>query len=408
MTDLSPYLDKESAILWLSQHLHSNDVDIKTMYHLNIINNLIQNDKEIFRRIPQEVFGGLPEGGRKNVQASVLARAVSCSSGEAAQGIGASGYTRTQEVIGTWAEKDGCWHDYADSYALKQGAKFMTSGSEANIYDKKDFVYKINDITHYQTIDRLLDRIAIHNAIFPETRLEVDGFGMKDDAEDSLGYSVILKQKFIQGNEITDPETAFSSLTKRQLKPLNSSSWCFTTESGNVILHDFHNQNMVIADEGIVMHFDCEAALNTDQRTKGNYIIPKVEGSQESVAAIEKLLNDIAPREIPMNEFARLNPEIAKDLQSGKRIEKPVSINGTSNKVLVSLSKEGTVLVVKPDTVNLMIQNKGITESEKTILSKGKSFIKNGKKYFFNIEKGRLDSVPTTTRKLSSNLKNKI
>lgn len=395
MIDLSPYLDKESAILWLSRHLDSNDVDIKSMYHLNIVNNLIQNDKEIFRRIPQEVFGGLPEGGRRNVQASFIARAVSCTDREESQSVGASGYTRTQEVIGSWAEKDGCWHDYADSHLIDSGAEFATSGSEANVYSKGHFVYKVNDYNHYGTMEKLLDRISIHNAIFPEAKLEVIGFGMKDESEDNTGFSVILKQPLIQGDIINDPEKVYNCLIERNLLPLNASSWCFTSETKNIVLHDIHDQNMVQTPSGNVILFDCEALLNTDARTKGNYIIPEVEGSEEAIRVIDAIINEISPREFSLEDLAKANPAAASKLYATGSFEGLVSlpVDGKPTKVMISLTKEGTVLAVKPSTIYTMVQNKGITASEKEVLASGRTFMKNGKKYFFNLEKGRLDSV---------------
>lgn len=395
MKDLTPYLDKESAILWLSRHLQTEGVDVKSMYHLNIVNNLIQDDKEIFRRTPQEVFGGLPEGGRRNVAASFIARAVSCTDREESQSVGASGYTRTQEIIGSWAEKDGCWHDYADSHLLEEGMLFCTSGSEANVYYKGANVYKVNDYNHYGTIEKLLDRISIHNAIFPEARLEVVGFGMKDDIEDNTGFSVILKQPLIQGDVVKNPEEVYNSLIGRNLLPLNASSWCFTSETKNIVLHDIHDQNMVRTAAGNIILYDCEALLNTDPMTKGHYIIPAVQGNEDSVRAIDEILNEICPRVFDMKDVAKANPTAASELYSKGEYNGLVTlpVNGKPTRMLVCLDELNTVLAVKPSTIYTMVKNKGITASEKEILASGKSFVKNGRKYFFNIKKGRLDSV---------------
>lgn len=401
MIDLSPYLDNESAILWLSRHLQTEGVDIKSMYHLNIINNLIQDDKEIFRRIPQEVFGGLPEGGRRNVAASVIARAISCTDREESQTVGASGYTRTQEVIGSWAEKDGCWHDYADSYLQDEGMEFATSGSEANVYSKGHFVYKVNDYNHYGTMEKLLDRISIHNAIFPEAKLEVVGFGMKDESEDNTGFSVILKQPLIQGDIVTNPEKAYHSLIGRDLLPLNASSWCFTTQTKNIILHDIHDQNMVQTRNGNVILFDCEALLNTDQRTKGQYIIPPVEGTENSITAIDSILNEIVPRQYELEEVAKNNPGAVSDLYSKGAYEGLVTlpVDGKPTKMIVCLGELNIVLAIKPSTVYTMVKDKKITALEMESLAKGKSFIRAGKRYSFNIKKGRLESSSVQLKK---------
>ena len=63
--------------------------------------------EKVFQRIPSEVFRGLPEGGRRNVQASLIARTIQGSDKKESRRIHPSGYTRIQELIGQWAERDG-------------------------------------------------------------------------------------------------------------------------------------------------------------------------------------------------------------------------------------------------------------------------------------------------------------
>lgn len=256
-------------------------------------------------------------------------------------------------------------------------------------------MYKVNDYNHYGTIEKLMDRISIHNAIFPETRLEVIGFGMKDDSEDNTGFSVILRQPLIQGEITSDPEKVFNSFIARNLLPLNDSSWCFTTETKNIVLSDIHDQNMIETARGNIILFDCEALLNTDSQTKGNYIIPEVKGNEESVRAIDSTLKEIIPHEFSFEDLAKNNPTAAKKLYSSGSYEGLVSmpINGKKSKVVISVSKERKILAIKPSTIYTMVQNKGISASEKDIIASGRTFIKNGKKYYFNTEKGRLDYI---------------
>lgn len=90
-----PYLDEESALLWLSRYLEGNTVDRKVLYHLNITSNIIQNGTgrpeifSLFKRLPQEVFGGLSKGGRRNAQASLLLRGGYGTAGKKPESVGA-------------------------------------------------------------------------------------------------------------------------------------------------------------------------------------------------------------------------------------------------------------------------------------------------------------------------------
>lgn len=410
MLDHKPYLDKESATMWLSRHLQNNGMDIRTMWHLNLMYNLIDNGEEIFRRIPQEVFYGLPEGSRRNVAASVIARAVSCTDPEERQGVGASGYTKTQELIGSWAEKDGCWHDYADSDLLKQGMIFGTSGSEAHVYYNGNHVYKINDYNHYGTIERLLDRISIHNAVFPEASLTVVGFGMKDDSEDNRGFSIIIKQPTIIGSRAKDPEEVYNSLIDRDLKPLNATSWCFTSQTKNILLQDIHDQNMIRTREGRIIIFDCEAELNTDPRTQGSYVIPEVEYSEEAIAAIDGILDRICPRTMTVEELEKVSPDAARTIRAGRRYEGLIEMNTDNGtiKAIAAPDGEGKVLVTDIESVALMVPESELKAEDREKLLQGHTIVRNGRCHFFNQKKGRMDCRQSTAVKQTKTLKNQI
>ena len=233
-----PYLDEESALLWLSRYLEGNTVDRKVLYHLNITSNIIQNGTgrpeifSLFKRLPQEVFGGLSKGGRRNAQASLLLRGGYGTTRKKPESVGASGYTAEQELLGAWAERDGCWSDYADSSLMNKGAKFYTSGSEAKVYKKGGYVYKTIDWSHYGSMAKVIDRISIHNAIFPETRMEVIGFGMRDDREDNRGFSVVVRQPFVRGSIPSGPDIVHEKMREKGLDlPSFAAAWSFITES---------------------------------------------------------------------------------------------------------------------------------------------------------------------------------
>ena len=272
---LRPFTEDESGIQVLKGCIDGeNKINREGMYLLNILNNLIQSEngkEKVFQRIPSEVFGGLSEGGRRNVQASLIARAVRGADEKEQGRVLASGYTAIQEVIGRWAERDGSWSDTPEGDLIDRGFTHSpeNDGSEARIFHNKntdDLVYKTVDFSHYSHFELMMDRIAIHNAIFPEMAIKVEGFGMRDDTTDDPerfheGFVVTISQKKAIGHIPTQKEIE-KGLTARGFdRTDNGFFWLNIMD--NVVIADIHDLNCVVSPEGNLLVFDCEAFLKT-------------------------------------------------------------------------------------------------------------------------------------------------
>ena len=264
---LHPFIQDESGIGALKGLIDGhNNINRGGMYLLEILNNIISSKngtEKVFQRIPQEVFGGLSEGGRRNVQASLIARAVQGTDTPEQGRILASGYTRIQEVIGHWAERDGSWSDTPEGDLIRQGFQHdpLDDGSEARIFDRGNGakIYKTIDFSHYNQFELMLDRISIHNAVFPEMALKVEGFGMRDDSENSDGYVVIISQPKAIGTVPTQEDIERGMKERFFDKSENGFFWINGLD--NIVVADIHDQNAVISPNGKLLVFDCEAFL---------------------------------------------------------------------------------------------------------------------------------------------------
>lgn len=264
---LVPFLNQESGIKALQSFIGSDNlVTREGMYTLEILNNLIQSNygqSNLYQRIPPEVFGGCSEGGRRNVQASLLARAENRSDEPQSREICESGYTRLQEIIGRWAERDGSWHDYPDSDLKKKGMTHVKErdGSEAHIFvDKSNRVYKTIDCSHYNDFQLMLDRINIFNATFPETALRVEGFGLRDDAIiPSNDFVVIVSQPFVEGEKPTMKQIEEGMAARGYDRTANG--FFFVSRLDNTVISDVHDENAVVTSDGKLLVFDSEAFL---------------------------------------------------------------------------------------------------------------------------------------------------
>lgn len=329
------FLDGESAIAALSNHLDGSELDVKGMYILQLINYFIQNGSRIYQRCPQGSFRGLPKGGRRNVQASALCRAKGTADDRAHEASLPSSYSPEQEIIARWAIRDGCWSDYPETDLVSSGKKHkdFLDGSESRIfYDGSDKVFKTIDHVRYGSLQCLLDRITIHNHLFPETAMHVEGFGVRDYAEDNSGFCVVISQPFIQGQAPSFEEIEKSLLSRGVVKKDNTG--IFFSPEHDYLIADVRPNNALKTSEGNIFIFDCEAWINAKI-----HVIPPLSFSDISLTTIEDFISSVVPVEITVENLSGF-----VDLKTLQQISRDIETSGQS-----IFSYEGRKCVIQPD-----------------------------------------------------------
>ena len=297
------YLDRESAVLWLGRHLDAHGYDIKARYHLEITNKLINNGTEILKRFPQEVFGGLPEGGRRNVQATLLCRTGDRPGGAPEKGRSQEERAESLErLIRTWAEKEGLWVRSPEQ-TLGGRYTFIGDGGEAKVYydgsDGRRTVVKLISTAYFADVQEALDRITIHNALFPQSAMTVEGFGRNSEGL----FSFVVRQPFIEGGTISEDDLHFlaGKLGMFRIERLIAGTeYCNDT----IYLGDLHDENVLKDPFGYIHVIDCDARLNTPSLgLGGRWTVPEVDGSEASVAEIDRFLDGIVPKRASRDRF---------------------------------------------------------------------------------------------------------
>lgn len=411
-----PFREAENAIAALRTYIGPEDNRITRggMYLLEIINQNAQHETQVSQRLPQTVFPGMPEGGRRHVAASALCRAEGRTDASQQDRVLPSGYTRIQEVIGQWAERDGCWSETPEADQLRRGRTHRADldGSEAHIYfDGGTKVYKTIDASHYITYEHLLDRISIHNAIFPETKMTVEGFGVREDAADNSGFVVIIRQPFVEGEAIADPALVHEAMKARGFDlPDFAAGWFFVSEDGSLLLTDLHDNNCVLSPQGRVLVFDCEAALNTMPTFHGTHRIPELKYTEEGVKKIREKIDSLLPKTINRSDLLRiLMPATEEDVR--EQLDRTGRYDGVvyglyggrdgNHPYVLQADPENPerVLVSTPERIAGMLRrlaplDDGTTFSEKEIhdLTNGKGVTRGDTFYAFNLDKGRIDA----------------
>ncbi len=418
---LKPYVQAESAVEWLRRHLGGGTAfDRKSLYHINIINSLIQHDKEIYKRIPSCRFSGLSEGGRRNVAASVILRAGKGPDREKYEDVRASGYTRSQELIGNWAERDGCWEDYAEKAQRDAGRELIGAGSEARVFkDDGGWCYKTIDAGHYGgSLEKLMDRISLHNAVFPETAMHVEGFGMHDEADDASGFVVTVRQPFVHGN-VPDSDFVLEEIKRRDFRlhgedamkqvkddavknglkvPKFSVFFTFVSEDG-VRMVDVNDLNAVVSPKGNLLVYDCDLDLHKDPGLGPVHQIPPVTFDEDAVRRIGGFLEDLVPQIMPKDAFLAMyggRDLLKEQLEATGRYEGLIQGPFEQDLWLVQENPENAdeVLLLPQRNAHLMLSimtDGEFTAAERAAMSAGLSIVKDGRHMAFNLDKGRPD-----------------
>ena len=162
------------------------------------------------------------------------------------------------ETIEHWAKATGIWFEKVDISLSDILGEKIAEGGEAIVYDHGTTLIKAIGLDYFVEPRLALDRISLHNAYFPETRLTVLGFGRNSDNE----FKIIVEQPFIRGERMENEEIAeyMKNMGFRQYNPRN---WTYATPE--IYLSDMHDENVIRSQAGNVFVIDCDIRINTPQ-----------------------------------------------------------------------------------------------------------------------------------------------
>lgn len=142
----------------------------------------------------------------------------------------------------------------------------IAAGGEANVYDNGASLLKTIGLDYFVLPIHALDRISLHNAYFPETKLDVIGFGRDDSKE----FKILVSQHFIEGHKISEEEISLY-MKNMGFRLMNPNNWTYATPE--IYLSDMHDENVIKSSSGTIFVIDCDIRLNTpDLRNGGNRI----------------------------------------------------------------------------------------------------------------------------------------
>ena len=234
----------------------------------------------VYQRFSPREQHGCAEGGETNVIASILAGAEDSTDTNAQETLSefereCQRGAKQEAVIEQWAKAVGCWVDCVDDSLHNSFGEKIAEGGEAVVYDHGSSLIKSIGLDYFILPIFALDRVSLHNAYFPETRLVVLGFGRNSNGE----FKIICEQPFIAGSHVTDDEIA-EYMQRMGFELKNARNWTYATPE--IYLSDMHDENVIRSGTGAFCVVDCDIRINTPElRQGGTRTLSTVMGEKE-------------------------------------------------------------------------------------------------------------------------------
>ena len=221
----------------------------------------------VYQRFSSQEQHGCSTGGYANVVASLLAGAKAGADSTDTPAL--SNYEKEcqrgaqqESAIEKWAATVGLWTDDVDTKLPHFLGERIAEGGEAVVYDHGSTLIKSIGLDYFIQPIFALDRIALHNAYFPETRLTVLGFGRDGNGD----FKIIVEQPFIDGLPVDDVEIAHY-MFQMGFELKNPRNWTYATSE--IYLSDMHDENVIRSLAGTIFVVDCDIRINTPELGQG-------------------------------------------------------------------------------------------------------------------------------------------
>ena len=227
---------------------------------------LFINGRLVYQRFSPFEQHGCAAGGPTHVIASLLAGADVTTNSRLSKELSFKEERergKTQEIlIEQWAKTVNCWYANVDESLPNLFGEQLAQGGEACVFQHGFNLIKSIGLDYYIQPILALDRISLHNAFFPETKLSVIGFGRFKNGE----FQIIVEQPYIQGIKLDDSKIeSFAKNMGFELRnPLN---WTYATP--DIYLSDLHDENVIQSREGNIFVVDCDIRINTPELKTG-------------------------------------------------------------------------------------------------------------------------------------------
>ena len=246
----------------LNQRVWDNGFTTETLGQIALLAKEVYNGTTLFERIPQAQYSGLSRGSEILCAAAIICRGCPGTESETREIYHTEdlvGDGRVQEtLVEDWARIVGRWFENARLF-LSSMSQAYDVGTESTVFFDipHRLVRKFITLKHYNVLRLALDRIIIHNAIFPSAYMRVIGFGRDEDGQ----FGVLIEQPYIEGTAVSEEERAIFMHKLGFDDAGEDFGMKLNYRTDNLYIGDLNEYNVLKGAEGIHV-FDCDCRLN--------------------------------------------------------------------------------------------------------------------------------------------------
>ena len=209
-------------------------------------------DDDIFESVSQGSNGAYDEENRRIQEVSNELQRL-CRLHEKESGDGKANGTRfeiEQRAAEQFAKSAGIWIPMDDIFDIGSPGP---SGNENDTYVSEDTIYKVNNLLNSGGICKLLDKILLHNLIFPNTAYRLHGF---------TGYDGRTIMPVLEQERICEAQPATQIMIDTYMSALGfekeGESGRFS--NGDFVVWDVVPRNVLVDKDGDMYVVDAEIA----------------------------------------------------------------------------------------------------------------------------------------------------
>ena len=181
--------------------IRDNGFSVRTIELIDNYTNNILNGKTNLTQFNQQEHAGLCRAGEILIGAYIVCNYARTSLETGADvGTGKASPANweidelQEKMVQLWAEAKNLWSDTAEQDIEEEYGSMIAKGAEAKVYYKDNDTSVIKLRTSiYATFGRALESIILHNALFPETAMNVIAFTRDSDGL----FRIILTQPYV-------------------------------------------------------------------------------------------------------------------------------------------------------------------------------------------------------------------
>ena len=260
----------------LNQRIWDEGFTVSILQDLEKIAKEVNDGTTLFERIPQAQQSGLSKGSEVLTAAGIICRGCPGTESETRQIYDTDdliGDGRIQErLVEGWARIQGCWYDSPELF-LASKSQMIDYGTESEVYfDIEHFIVrKLITLKHYNVLRLALDRIIIHNAIFPDSAMKVLGYGRNNNRQ----FVVVVEQPYCEGGIVSENERRHFMYRLGFADAGLDCGMFLNYRTDTIYIGDLNEYNVIKGDAGIHV-IDADCRLNTPALgCEGHYLVPQ-------------------------------------------------------------------------------------------------------------------------------------